>query len=193
MTRFSPSANPLPVISVAALQESLAAGASHPCVLEVGWRARPGGDFDGIPGAIQLDTDTLETPGPAWRLRPLAELQSLLARLGLGADTPVVIVAGRAIAAARVWWVLRYLGVRDVRVLDGGSRAWRSAGSPAIDAFRPPRRVLPARARPALVARGPWLRAQLAVPGAIRLVDVRSPEEFAGERSGYSYLAARGR
>lgn len=181
------------MISAAALRESLRAGAWRPCVLEVGWRARPDGDFDGIPGALPLDTDALETPGPAWRLRPLVELQALLERLGLGADTPVVIVSRRAIAAARVWWVLRYLGLPDVRVLDGGSRAWRSVGSPPIDAFRPPHRALPCRAIPALIARGRWLRAQLAVPGAIRLVDVRSREEFVGERSGYGYLAARGR
>jgi thiosulfate/3-mercaptopyruvate sulfurtransferase len=40
----------------------------------------------------------------------------------------VVYDDGDSVAAARGWWLLRYYGHRDVRVLDGGYRAWVSAG-----------------------------------------------------------------
>ena len=33
-------------------------------------------------------------------------------------------------AAARAWWLLRYFGHRQVRVLDGGFAAWTAAGHP---------------------------------------------------------------
>ena len=51
------------------------------------------------------------------------------ARLGLTPDTPVVLVdAQGGMFAARAWWMLRWIGARDVRVLDGGLAAWRAAG-----------------------------------------------------------------
>jgi thiosulfate/3-mercaptopyruvate sulfurtransferase len=35
-----------------------------------------------------------------------------------------------ALAAARLWWLLRLTGIRDVAVLDGGYAAWKAAGQP---------------------------------------------------------------
>lgn len=188
-----------PVVGVPELHRLLAreAGGPPPRVLEAGWAARPGGgDFAGeaIPGAVRLDTAALETPGPAWRLRGLPELRAVVASLGIGPDTPVVIVAGRVITAARVWWVLRYAGLPDVRVLDGGALAWRAAALPtALANDAPVRPDFTGRTQGRLHARHDWLQARLAEPGAVCLVDLRSESEFTGQGSGYGYLEARGR
>ncbi|MEJ1229452.1 MAG: rhodanese-like domain-containing protein [Galbitalea sp.] len=53
-----------------------------------------------------------------------------LARLGVGADTPVVVYDSTGtLWAARLWYLLRWIGI-DARVLDGGLSAWRAAGEP---------------------------------------------------------------
>jgi len=48
--------------------------------------------------------------------------------LGIDADTPVVVYdENRQKDAARIWWILRYWGVKDVRLLNGGWQAWFAA------------------------------------------------------------------
>jgi len=82
-------------------------------------------------------------------------------------------------AAARAWWVFRYFGLDDVRVLDGGLAAWKTAGGEVTTAVpedaagtftASPGHV------PALDAEG---AAALASSGV--LLDARAPERFAGE------------
>jgi thiosulfate/3-mercaptopyruvate sulfurtransferase len=97
------------------------------------------------------------------------------------------------IAAARVWWILGYAGVSDVRLMDGGFDAWRDAGY-EVETAGPTVEAVPFVAAP----RTQWLattedvQARVAA-GDAWLGDVRSVEEFAGRTSGYSYLDARGR
>jgi thiosulfate/3-mercaptopyruvate sulfurtransferase len=89
-----------------------------------------------IPGAIDIDLPTeLASPGGGTRgSRPLpdiAALQQDARRWGLRQDVPVVLYdQDRCLTAARGWWVLRWAGLRDVRLLDGGFPAWVAAGLP---------------------------------------------------------------
>jgi thiosulfate/3-mercaptopyruvate sulfurtransferase len=54
---------------------------------------------------------------------------------GVSRNRPVVVYDdGDAMSAARGWWTLRYFGHPDVRVLDGGYRAWAWAGLPVTTA-----------------------------------------------------------
>ena len=105
------------------------------------------------------------------------------ARLGLTPDTPVVLVdAQGGMFAARAWWMLRWIGARDVLVLDGGLAAWRAAGG-ALE----PGEVAPATPGPAwplgpepegLRLTADALAAQL---GRVALLDARAPERYRGD------------
>ena len=80
-------------------------------------------------------------------------------------------------AAARAWWVFRYFGLTNVRVLDGGQAAWQATERPAAD---------PGDVSGGFVATPghmPMLDAEgaAAVAASGVLLDARAPERFAGE------------
>ncbi|ODV11639.1 MAG: 3-mercaptopyruvate sulfurtransferase [Rubrivivax sp. SCN 70-15] len=82
--------------------------------------------------------------------------------------------------AARAWWLLRWLGHREVAVLDGGRAAWCSAGGELTDGANIVRPTAPYPARDAAM---PTIAADelLAALGRVRLVDARAGERFRGE------------
>jgi thiosulfate/3-mercaptopyruvate sulfurtransferase len=86
-----------------------------------------------VPGAPHLDLDAALAGPPGVRGRhPLPEpdvLQAALRACGIGDDDEVVVYdQATSLAAGRAWWVLRWAGHPQVRVLDGGLDAWRRAG-----------------------------------------------------------------
>jgi thiosulfate/3-mercaptopyruvate sulfurtransferase len=135
-----------------------------------------------IPGAVYVHLDEdLSGPPTTDRgrhpLPPPERLVALFARLGIGPDSQVVVYddAGGAIAA-RLWWMLHYMGHEAAAVLDGGWQAWQAADLPVHSGFesRPPRTF---RGSP----RREWLVRQEDVPADGRLVDSRAPERYRGE------------
>jgi len=88
-----------------------------------------------VPGAhfVDLDTELAAPPGEGGR-HPLpdpAVVEAALRRCGVSERSRVVVYDGReSYAAGRAWWVFRWLGLPDVRVLDGGFAAWVAAGLP---------------------------------------------------------------
>ncbi|MEU3372419.1 sulfurtransferase [Streptomyces sp. NPDC006660] len=136
------------------------AGPRPPVLLDVRWQlslAKASGDapFDGraeyaaghLPGAVfvDLDTELAGPPGAGGRhpLPDVAEFGRVMRGAGVSARTPVVVYdGGQGWAAARAWWLLRWTGHGDVRVLDGGLAAWTGPLSTEIPAppegdFRP--------------------------------------------------------
>lgn len=89
-----------------------------------------------IPGALSVDlaTDFSGKPAPGTGRRPLpdiAALQSKARAWGINRDSMVVAYDNSGGAqASRAWWTLRWAGVDNVRVLDGGLAAWLAAGRP---------------------------------------------------------------
>ena len=129
-------------------------------LLDVRWTLA-GSDRDGylaahIPGAVFVDLDRSwpAPPGPGGR-HPLpdpADLQAAWRAAGIDDDSSVVVYdGGSGLASARAWWLLRWSGLRDVRVLDGGF-----AG---LAGGRPAGRRLPARSSPDGRERSPSGRA----------------------------------
>jgi thiosulfate/3-mercaptopyruvate sulfurtransferase len=111
-----------------------------PVLLDVRWRLAGPPGIDSyrqghLPGAVfvDLDRDLAGPPGPAGR-HPLpdpASFQAAMRAAGVNRNRPVVVYDDSdATSAARAWWTLRYFGHPDVRVLDGGYRAWTGAALP---------------------------------------------------------------
>jgi thiosulfate/3-mercaptopyruvate sulfurtransferase len=139
-----------------------------------------------LPGAqfLHLDHD-LSSPVSADSGRhPLPDPDAFARRLGqLGAGASSQLVAydqGNGAYAARLWWLARWIGHRNVAVLDGGMAAWTAAGLPLETSRREPvPRQIEAR-----LAAGAWVDSATvdtlrAHPGTL-LVDARGSERFAG-------------
>ncbi|MER8085693.1 sulfurtransferase [Streptomyces sp. NPDC058316] len=165
---------------------SESAGPRPPVLLDVRWQlggphGRPDYEAGHIPGAVFVDLDA-ELAGPAGAAgrHPLPdpeEFGAVMRRAGVSRDTPVVVYdGGQGWAAARAWWLLRWTGHEDVRVLDGGLAAWKGdlqkeAPIPAEGDFRPVPGALPL-----LDADG---AAALARTGL--LLDARAAERYRGD------------
>lgn len=145
-------------------------------------------DAGHLPGAFHVHLeDTLSGPKTGRNGRhPLpdrAALAQALAALGVGPDTQVVAYDNAAgMYAARLWWLLRWIGHDAVAVLDGGVGAWQAAGLPLTTEAPAP------RAAGALVARDgrqptldyAGLRAALAAQSRL-VLDARAPDRYRGE------------
>ena len=136
------------LITADELAELVAEG-RRPRLLDVRWRlgGRPGPQeyrAAHIPGAVYVDLDTeLAAPaGPGVGRHPLPtpkNLQAAARSWGLRDGEAVVAYDDNGnLGAARAWWLLRWAGLSDVRLLDGGLGAWRSAGLPLVSGDEPP-------------------------------------------------------
>ena len=142
-----------------------------------------------LPGATHVDLDA-ELAGPPGHgglgglggRHPLPEaavVEAALRRAGVEEGSRVVVYdQGPGFAAARAWWVLRWVGVTQVRVLDGGLAAWTAGGGETTT-------VVPGPRAGGFTARGgslPVLDADTAAEVARDgvLVDARAAERFSG-------------
>jgi thiosulfate/3-mercaptopyruvate sulfurtransferase len=140
-----------------------------------------------LPGAVavDLDRDLAALVGDGRRGRhPLPEpgaLQEALRRWGIDEESSVVAYDDAdGSSAARAWWLLRWAGLRDVRVLDGGIAAWTAAGLPLttnMPAPEPTNVVVRPGAMPVLDATGV---AELVARGGV-LLDARVEPRYRGE------------
>lgn len=120
-----------------------------------------------IPGAVFLDLDAVsdaDSPLPHTLPAPAAFAASA-GVLGLSdRDSLVVYDTAGLFSAARVWWMLKVMGARDVRVLDGGLPAWRALDLPVEAGVSP---------RPGFAVFSPRFDA----PAVVGLEDVRDALE----------------
>jgi thiosulfate/3-mercaptopyruvate sulfurtransferase len=186
---------PLHLIEPLELAAALAAAStSHPVVvvdcrhdlLRPDWGAR---EFAAahIPSAVfaQLDHDLSSPVTPQSGRHPLPEPAVLATFLGAaGIDARTYVVAydqDKSMYAARLWWLLRWLGHARVAVLNGGLAAWRAAGLPLQTAVTPPT-ARHFSVRPALVEAVTTVEvARELVGGDMLLLDARGADRFAGQ------------
>jgi thiosulfate/3-mercaptopyruvate sulfurtransferase len=143
-----------------------------------------------IPGAryADLNQDLSAPVGAASGRHPLPSpdmLAKRFAALGIDRDAQVIVYdAANGSFAARAWWLLRWVGLSRVAVLDGGFKAWVAQGG-ALEAGEPKLRPS-GGARPftlavdtSAVATAADVLQALQDPARL-LVDARTPERYAG-------------
>jgi thiosulfate/3-mercaptopyruvate sulfurtransferase len=178
------------LVDAATLAAELA-GAGAPALLDVRWKL---GDPDGrlhheeshLPGAVYVDLDTeLAAHGaPEDGRHPLPSINALTASArgwGISQGQSVVVYDDNGgTSAARAWWLLRWGGVENVRILDGGLGAWNAAGNPLEHGS-----VAPAPLGDVVLSAGhlPVLDADEAAefPEHGVLLDARAGERYRGE------------
>jgi len=146
-----------------------------------------------IPGAIHSNSDTYENGFPRWFLLPDADLKTAAGSMGITPDTTVVVYSDSAIFAARLWWILKYAGVNDVRFMNGGMTQWSANGYPVETTINNPvATTYSGTINPAFIATTPYVEANYS-SATKQLVDVRTGSEYVGLISGYGYLVNKGR
>ncbi len=89
-----------------------------------------------LPGAVHFDIDDIsDTSIPLPHMLPPPEkFASRVRRLGIGDGNRIVVYdALGMMSAARVWWMFRIFGAREVAILDGGLPKWLAEGRPLED------------------------------------------------------------
>ncbi|OAN13191.1 thiosulfate sulfurtransferase [Photobacterium jeanii] len=150
-----------------------------------------------IPGALYLNTNDIETK-PLWNRVSPDKLKKVFSDLGISHDTTVILYGRDNMAAGRVANIMMYAGVEDVRLLNGGWKAWVNAGfitEPML--VKNTEKVEFGREIP---ANPQYLvdieKARELLNGSQQthsLVSIRSWEEFIGKVSGYNYIKPKGR
>jgi thiosulfate/3-mercaptopyruvate sulfurtransferase len=178
--------------TVAELADLIAAG-DPVTILDVRWRLDEPDGYPAyvqghLPGAVYVSLeDELSDHTVAGRGRhPLPSGRSVetsARRWGIRSGVPTVVYDdwNRA-GSARAWWVLTAAGLTDVRILDGGLSAWRSAaGSLATGPVTPPPGDATALHDDLYDGALPTLTAQQLDVADITLLDARAPERFRGD------------
>ena len=178
------------MITVAELSHLIDAG-DPVTILDVRWRLdEPDGQAayaqGHIPGAVyvSLDDELSDHTVTGRGRHPLPSGRSLEAaarRWGVRNQIPTVVYDdwNRA-GSARAWWVLTAAGLTDVRIVDGGLAAWRSAGgSMGTGPVTPPRGDVTVLHDDLYVGALPTLTADQV--GDVTLLDARAPERFRGD------------
>ena len=136
---------------------------------------------------LDLDTELSAPPSqpPSAGRHPLPEpaaLEQIWRAAGISGATPVVVYdSANSSIAARAWWLLRWSGHHDVRVLDGGLAAWSREG-------------LPTESGPVSAPEPGWMSVRPggmpvadieivggALDGSVTVLDARAAERFRGE------------
>ncbi|WP_286931005.1 MULTISPECIES: sulfurtransferase [Aeromicrobium] len=133
-----------------------------------------------IPGAIKLDWKKDLQDGVRHDFISKDRLEALLSEKGVSNDDTVVFYGGNNNwFAAYAYWYLKYYGHTDLRLLDGGRKKWELDSRELTD-------ETPARAATTYTAQEPnediraYREEVVEAIGTKNLIDVRSPDEFAG-------------
>lgn len=146
-----------------------------------------------IPGAAHVADNWAKNPDTnRQHVMTPEQFKAMAEGLGIGDDTTVVTYDhAQGLTAARIWWVFNYYGHTNVKVLNGGWRAWVNAGQPVdFGRARAPASVtFTPRADDSFIATGDELKDACSLDGGLGdnvvVWDVRSDGEWDGSAPNY--------
>ena len=159
------------------------------------------GELQILNGRAAYDDGHIPTAGFADLMGPLSDPDSphdyavpapedfaaAMAALGVGDDTRVVIydTIGGGVWAARVWWMLRWIGFDNAALLDGGLNAWTSAGyALSTEPATEPVRSLSVNLRPELIVEKDEVHAAIG-DDSVDLIDAMPAAHYRGDFAMY--------
>ena len=143
-----------------------------------------------IPGSVHSDYDRA-----GWRVTrnnvpfmvpTTAELEKLIGDLGIDENSHVIVVpAGVNVldfgSAARAYWTLKYVGLKNLSIRDGGVAAWRQAGLPTESGTKAPSpKIFTATVDKSILAEASDVES-IEGKGGATLIDARPPSFFSGK------------
>lgn len=147
-----------------------------------------------IVGAYHFNTDWVEND-PVWNLSDPKVIEQNLLKNGITADKTIILYSDNQLAAYRIFWALKWAGVKDVRVLNGNLETWLDAGFATETKVNTP---TPATAFGATIPANPQFNisqpqeAQARQKQGLKLISNRAWDEYTGKISGYDYIPGKG-
>lgn len=144
-----------------------------------------------IPGAVFADIINVlsDAEGAFPFTLPTADkLVKTFGALGVGDQSRVVLYDSLgSVSAARVWWMLRWLGFDRAAILDGGINAWKAENRPlSKDSASPAPQQFTARVRPELIAHHDEVYSAMD-NDQVKLIDAMSASHYRGEMVMYDW------
>jgi thiosulfate/3-mercaptopyruvate sulfurtransferase len=136
-----------------------------------------------VPGAVYLSPVAIRDAKAAPTFLPTpAAFEAMMARLGIGDNTRVIVYDERGgIYAARLWWILNYFGHANVALMNGGWIKWMAEHRPVTaETPSPTPATFTARPQPRWVATADDVVAAIDKPG-VKIVDARTTAEIEGK------------
>jgi thiosulfate/3-mercaptopyruvate sulfurtransferase len=135
-----------------------------------------------ITGSINLDPSILVNNEPIpYMLKDVTEMEQIIGSKGVSETNQIIIYdEGSSKYSGRLYWVLKYLGVKDVKILNGGLESWKAVRQPVTSAAttRKPT-TFTANVQDQYYADLGEVKKAVSDPSYI-LIDARSEAEFAG-------------
>lgn len=140
-----------------------------------------------VPGAVHLPVHYyIKEDGPPGAdhgtfVMPPADFEALMGKLGVSNDTLVITYDdNNALVASRLWWVLKYYGHTNAKVLNGGWHRWLTEGRPiTFHAERPQAASFKATPNPDIISDADFLK-QHHQDADCQVLDARTDAEWDG-------------
>ena len=147
-----------------------------------------------IPTAVHINTDDVEN-GPIWNYKDKKELHQFVLNNGITKTSQVILYGADTMAASRVAIALMAMGVQDVRLLNGGFKAWLDKGYKTQKGNNKSQSVKSFGTEfftNSQLIKNTNDAQNILKQNNASLISVRSENEFIGKTSGYSYIKPRG-
>lgn len=142
----------------------------------------PGAAFADLLGDLSDMNSPLEFAVP-----PPEQFAAAMGALGVGDDSRVVLYDRFSMVwAARVWWMLRWIGFDNAALLDGGFESWKAEGGEiSTEPVSPTAKTLTVKLRPELIVDQDEVRAALG-DESVNLIDAMTEQHYRGEWAMYA-------